>query len=257
MFIGTRIVLNGIKLYETFGLMAVNEGGKQTSPYGVSQNIIEDKVPFNDIPYLQNVERTPLEFDMVFAMQNDWSDKMRLDFANLLFKKKYIQLFSEDYPYVIYNVICTGTPVKESSNTNQLIIRISFRCDSGHGWSPDTLQTYNLMNNTGKTILYLENKSNINEYEYPVVEIFSVKDNNEIKVVNHTDGGRGFTISKLEQNEIVNIDNKLSIVTTNIPNVYRYSNFDGKWLRLRQGLNNVEITGQCYFTVKTKVAVAL
>lgn len=258
MFVNERLVLGNVKLYEEFGIFLIRTSGEETSPFGITQKILEDKPPFSDNLMFQYVEREPLQFTLKFAKEGDWTPDQRMKFAKLLYKREYQTLMSVDYPYLLYRVICVDTSEKTLFSSQQGYMTITFRCDTWHGWSPKTLQTYRLMENpTSGTILKLENKSNINEIEYPIVEIFSVQDNNSISIKNLSDGQRGFTISKLEKNEIVNIDNKYGDVITNVPNVYRYNDLNGKWLRLKYGLNNVEVKGKCILTVVTQVAVAL
>lgn len=254
MFIGTKIILGNIKLYETYGIMVVGFSEK-TSPFGVTQSIYEEKTPYSLKPLFQRVDREPLSFTLTFAREGEWDDDMRIEFSQLLFKENYQKLISEDYPHLYYNVICTDNPQKTLMPFGISTIEVTFRCDSPYAWSHQSVETFKIENTIPYTF-QIENKSNVVQYVYPTIELYSLSDNNTITVKNLSDN-KQFTIKNVEKDELITIDNEFSILTTTVPNVYRYNDFDGKWIRLVMGNNVIEVTGKCIVTFKNNFPIAI
>lgn len=255
MFVGTKIILGNVKLYETYGIMVVEFSGK-TSTFGVEQSIYEEKTPYSLKPLFQGVDREPLTFTLSFAREGGWSYDMRMKFAQLLFKEEYQQLISEDYPHLYYNVICTDSPQKTLMATGINKIDITFRCDSPYAWSNQIVETYKIEDKNEHTF-YIDNKSNVVPYVYPTIEFYSLEDGNTISVKNLNDNNRGFSIKNVEKDETIVIDNEIGILTTTVPNVYRYNDFEGKWLRLKMGMNKITVTGKCIVSFKNNFPIAL
>lgn len=259
MFLGTKLVVDGVRLYETFGIMVVSTGGGWRSfPFGVNQEVIEESVSFNDIPIFQGVNRSPLQFQLRFSKEGEWNYSLRKNFSELIFQKSYYEMYSEDYPYVYYNVLPIDEPTRETMSLYQpSVFTINFKCDAPYGWSRDGIEHF-VINSLGEpTQILLENKSNICGYIYPSIEIFNKIEGAPFSIKNLSDGGRGFVIDHLERNEKISINNEYGIVETSVPNINRYNDFNGKWLRLKKGRNLIEVQGNCEINVIGRYGVAL
>lgn len=259
MFLGTKLVVDDIKLYETFGILVVSSGsGWRTSPTGINQEVVEESVSFGDIPIFQGVNRTPLQFSLRFSKEGEWDIDLRRKFCDLIFRKEYYEMYSEDYPYIYYNVIPVGEAQRQVMTVDQSsIFEITFKCDAPYGWSRDGLDHFVINSPNEYTKIYLENRSNVCEYVYPSIEIFNKDEDAEFSIRNMSDNNRGFTISNLEADEKVSINNEFSVVETSVPNINRYNNFEGKWFRLRKGRNLVEVKGNVEMNVIGRYGVAL
>ena len=259
IFLGTKLVVDDVRLYETFGIMVVSSGiGWKSFPFGVNQEVVEESVSFNDIPIYQGINRAPLQFQLRFSKEGEWNVDLRKKFCELIYRKEYYEMYSEDYPYVYYNVIPTDESTRETISLYQpSVFTITFKCDAPYGWSRSGVEHFEINSPKSPVQIYLENKSNVCEYVYPSIEIFNKTENGTFTIKNLSDGDRGFTLSHLEKDEKVNVNNDYGAIDSSVPNLSRYNDFEGKWLRLKQGRNLIEVQGDCEINVIGKYGVAL
>ena len=103
----------------------------------------------------------------------------------------------------------------------------------------------------------LENKSNIEKYVYPEIQI-EFLENTSIILTNLSDGGKQFTFNNIPQNTVLDIDNgKHSIISSD--NKFYLDNFNKQWFRLVYGINQIKINnefkGKISFKIHTPVAL--
>ena len=95
-----------------------------------------------------------------------------------------------------------------------------------------------------KTIKFINASDLVDGYVYPKVT-FTVKQNTSdkaITILNKTDDvARPFEFGALTANEQVTVDNELRIITSSVSGD-KLSSFNKNWLRLRQGVNELDVT---------------
>lgn len=257
MFDSTEVLLGGHNLQQEFGLYLVKiDSGITESHFGITQSIIEDSIENIDTPFFYGVKREPFTFQATFVRQKEWDFKTRLEFNEIVFKRHYQEFISADYPYILYRVICVDEPNKVFFGEQGGYVSLNFRTDSPYAWSPVSVQNYDLSQNITKTTIQVENRSNVIDFYYPQME-FTLLEGSDISFKNLTDGGREFTFTGLIPNETVSIDNQWQVIKTDVPNVYRYVNCNRQWLRLRKGVNYIDITGKCYLSFRLQVPIAI
>lgn len=93
----------------------------------------------------------------------------------------------------------------------------------------------------------IRNKSDISDdYTYPIVKFYG-----NVDIVNLTDDpSRHFKFSNIDKNEFITVDNEIKYISSSFPGE-KLSNFTSKnWLRLRSGMNELEITSAGDVTIE-------
>lgn len=258
MFISTDFIYDNIRS-EDMGIYLVSiESGMKRQNFGVTQSIREEKVPNKDIPYFFGVDKEvqsipftvcKLDGDKIFSYEE------RTRICRWLCKQSYKPLISNDNPFIIYYAIFTSG---ESYNnySDDGYINLEMRLNAPYGFSPIMEEFYDLSDNTTKTTITLENRSNIIEYYKPVIEITLVDVTTEVKLRNISVEGEEFTLQNLQQGETICIDNDREKIKSDKAQ-YRLNNFNKKWLKLIYGENQIEVTGKCLLRVRLQFPMAL
>jgi phage-related protein len=236
-----------------FGLYVVRDSnGLITTPYTSSKNILEDHPKTVLTPYYYGVQHQPLSFTVTFAMVDNGefdSDKL-YEIGNWLFQDKYKPFISADNLGKIF--YCMGINQVNFMNTGLRdgMITVDFRCRDAFGWTPQTHYVFDMSDNVGATptSIQIENMSNIGvEYYYPIIEFTLQSTETAISIVNNSDGGRTFSFTGLDTGEVVYIDNRKQIITSD-SGEYRFDEWNKVWFRLVKGVNNITIAGKCVVT---------
>ena len=222
------------------------------------QEIIEDEIASKPNPYFIKTKRRPLEFEMVISpLDKLWTPEKRQEIAQWLIHDEYKSFQTCDDLGKIYYIICTNPWEVETNGLRQGYMRLQFRADAFHAWSPVYYQEFDLSNNTS-TIITLENRSNVCNYYYPKLEILNLNSTQEIVLKNLNDNGREFKINNLHLNEIVGFDNEKKIIKSSLEesdNIFRLKDFNKHWLRLVYGKNQIQVTGKCILKVKSQFPI--
>lgn len=113
-------------------------------------------------------------------------------------------------------------------------------CSSAYGYEVEKKEDYVIQNGTVKSIRF-NNLSDGIYYLYPKLEFVCNRDNGEIRIKNITDNNREFVISGLSNGEKISIDEWFQI--TSSTGLYRLEKCNKQWLRLKKGINNIQIYG--------------
>jgi len=241
-----------------FNLYLVNlETGVKNVPYSVEREINEEKIRNNSIPYFFGINEQPLYFKVTLFREEEWDYDTRIEITRWLFQDEYKPFISTDNNSIIYNCIIVDRPEKLLIGNITRMIELNFRCDAPWAWSPSFSTTYDLSDNTTTKTLQFENRSNIVKYCYPEIWIQSL-DGGAISLKNYSDGGREFKFNNLQINETIYVNNQLKQIETDIPNIYRLSDFVGRnWLRLNYGINQIVVTGKCLIKTQMQYPIAI
>lgn len=238
------------------------DSGLINNPIYGGQEIVEEEIAGRENPLLVRTRKNPIEFEVTFTpidrngQSKIWTPEFRYEMAQWLIHDDYRPFQTYDDLGKYYYVMCTNPWDIETTGSNKGYIRVNFRSNAYHAWSPVHYNEFNLSNNTTLTIT-LENKGNIHKYYYPKIEIVNLDSNQEIILKNLSDNGREFRIKDLHLNEVVGFDNDKEIIVSSLEydNIYRLSDFNKNWLRLVYGKNRIQITGKCILKVKSQFPV--
>lgn len=252
----TDFIFNGTKSID-MGLYIVSiEGGLHSDKIYGGQSIIEERVGKRPNPYFNRTEKQPIEFEVTFSLlEGKWTPEKRFEIAKWLIHEDYKPFQTVDDLGKYYYAMVINPWDLEYNGEDKGYVRVTFRTDAFHAWSPVYYQEFDLRNNTDTTNIILENKSNVYKYYHPKIE-FKLYDNSTgILIKNLSDGGREFKFEDLFEGETVSVDNEGRFIKSDLADVYRLSNFNRKWLRLVYGQNNIEVIGKCILKIKSQFPI--
>jgi phage-related protein len=227
-----------------YGIMNVNisNSGMVTEPFTANKKINEVAIKGNPKPYFQGVEYEPLEFDLELAFVDSFdSDKLR-DVARWLCGKEYYKpLFFNENRERIFYCMTVDEPQLVHTGAGQGYIKVTMRCDSPYSYSPVFTESYTISGSaTVGQLLKISNRGDLSCFP----ELWITKTGNgDFRIINTTNGGKEFKFTSLINGEVVYVDNEWNHIETSLANTYRYSNFNGNYLELVTGVNNLMIYG--------------
>ncbi|WIV10546.1 phage tail domain-containing protein [Proteiniborus sp. MB09-C3] len=249
-------IFDGIKSSD-MGLYIIElEPGRSLTPYWGSQSVIERNSRRKITTNLIGINRYPIEFNVKFSLlKNQWTTQKRNEIARWLLHDTYKEFQTCDDLGKYFYAICNS-----SSDLNLIHNRgyfeLTFRTNSQFAWSPIYISEFDLSDNVSTKIIEVENKSNVVKYFYPKLQ-FSLKNNTtNFSIRNLSNGGKVFSFENLNPNETVGVDNEEKIVLSDNPMSNPFSKFNRNWLALVQGVNYLEITGQCDLKFKQRFPIA-
>lgn len=232
------------KYSSDYGIYNVSlDSGMYNESFLSSRSIIETKVRGNPKPYFQGIEYEPLTLELSFAFENTWDIKQIREVARWLSQDYYKPLwFSEDPTRIFYCMTVDDSQLIHNG-LKQGYITLTMRCDSPY--------TYSQILTKG----WLDYSSNITYVDFEFIndgdvvlkpEMWIEKvGNGDVSIVNRTYNNREFKFTGLIDGETVYVDNEREYIETDVPNEYRYSNFNNKYLHLVRGVNILRLTGAC------------
>lgn len=113
-------------------------------------------------------------------------------------------------------------------------------CSSAYGYETEKTDVYNILPNTITKVRFNNLSGGIN-YLYPKLSFVCNKDNGRIKIINKSDKDRTFEMTGLSNGESIEIDDWFQINTST--GLYRLEKCNKQWLRFKNGINYLDITG--------------
>ena len=111
-------------------------------------------------------------------------------------------------------------------------------CDSAYAYDKEKTISYSI---SGETTIKFNNMSSGINYNYPKIEFKITKANGQIIIKNESDNNRTFIMSNLSVNEIISIDEWFQIESS--MGLNRLENCNKKWLRFKNGINILKVSG--------------
>lgn len=227
-------------------------GGKTDSSFGSNVEIIEEKIRRVSVPFFYGTEITPpLTFDMVVFSEQELDAYDRQAIGQWLFGKqeyKYLQIEQKDLEGVYFRCILMNPETIYIGN-GAYGKKFTVRCDAPWGWSDEKVDSYTIT--TPNQVINYTNLSDADEYLYPLVTYTLGISTTTCSVINLSDSSREFKFTSVSGNEVLTVDNQRQIITSSLGS-NRLSNFNLKWLRLVPGLNQLRVTGNGTFTIRTR-----
>jgi phage-related protein len=244
--IGTKFTFDGISSDSMGVYLSRLESGMITVPYASSKDILENHPNKSLYPFFYGIKFQPLQFDIVISSEDGMTKQKLYDLAQWLFKTEYKPFIAEHDEDKMYYVIANNKADFITNGLEQGYIPISFRCRDGFAWTTDTMQTFDLTSTPTPTTIQMTNGSNIMEYFYPEIEVELLGTDTSFELINLSDNNNNLKFDNLLYNETIYVDNQKRIIVTSEGDVVnRYSNFNKNWLRLKQGVNNIQVNGNC------------
>lgn len=242
----------------SMGVYLINlESGMDEDPIFGAKTIISDRNPRKDYGYFQGVTKEPIKFPLTFSLLEDsWTEEKRLQIFKWLIKNKYCKFYTADKPDRIFYIICTSDGKLLLNGSDQGYIALDFDNLFPYALSPVYTQTYDLSAITSPTTIQMTNLSNVNDYYYPEIEFQLQSTNTGVSIKNITVGGETITFAGLTQSETVYINNENKQIASDISGSYPINKCTSKqWLRLAQGVNNIEVTGKCILKTRMQFPI--
>ena len=263
-FFGNHFSFDGIPC-EEFGLAIYDINGNSQGDTGIVASVgevIEDWIPSRSKSFFYGIKRnTPLSFKMVFGvdprlnLQNkfptmeDYLDRWEIAKINNWLtghsnSRKWLEIEQPDMESVRF--YCTITDLEIITHAwYPWAFSCTVTCDSPYGYMFPKVFRYNC---SSKSEVKLYSDSLVNEFYYPKL-VITPTEPYEISIVNESDNGRKFTLSKeaLSVGKKIEIDNERGIIKTEDGrNIYDYFNF--QFFRVKPGTNKLTLTG--YFNIE-------
>ncbi len=256
-----RFIFDG-KDSQDFGLNIIKiSSGFYPTPYISGQNIIEEIIPNKHENYFFGVKKHPFQFDITFSLlDEEFTHDKKIDLAKWLIHDEY-KMFqsyddfkdnSHDALNKFYYVIATNQADFMSGGTNKGYFTLTFRTNAPWAYSRVIKTSHDCSGITEPFIFKINNRSNVLKYYYPEIEIQVGSSEDNIELINLTDNNREFIFTDVEAGEIIYIDNnRHKIFSNKDAEVYsRLGNFNKGWLRLKQGVNKIQVNTKC--KIKTR-----
>lgn len=242
-----HFVYDGISSSD-MGLFHVNlKGGMLEQGFVASRKIIEETTMGRVIPYFQGIEYQPLEFSFTFAFDNYFDDRKVAEVASWLCQNYYKPFYFSDSPEKVVFVMMEGDSKLIHNGLRQGYVEINMRANSPYVYSQQYIKDYTC---NGSTNIVFENLGNvILQPEMWITKIGA----GDITIVNRTHGNFEFKIKGLHSGEEVYIDNENKFISSpsmELTNNFRYDDFNGNYLELVYGSNDLLVTGSCEIKFK-------
>lgn len=191
--------------------------------------------------YFHGIEYKNLSFPVSFAFSETYDNDLIRSIARWLSPDYYKPLrFSDNLNRIFY-----AMPIDDiqliHNGLKEGYLTLTFRCNTYHAYSPVyTSQIYDLSTNPTYTMIQFINNGDLPIY--PIIYITKVN-NGDLSIFNQTNGDIEFKLIDLTDNENLTIDCENHIIETDLTDAYRYNNFNGNYLKILRGLNNLRIVG--------------
>lgn len=237
---------NGINSAE-FGIINVNIGdGMLSEPFVANRSIKELKVRGRPLPYFQEIEEEPLQFEISFAFENRFDAELIRSVARWLTSPKYYApLIFSDMPERVFYCLVVESPTLIHNALNEGYVTLTFRCNSPYSYSQIIRSNiYNYSDNTpdGTDFTFM------NAGDLPLRPLINVEviEGDRFAIVNESNSAQKFELNNLVAGEKLVIDCQQEDITTDIPLTYRYKDLseDSEFLEMVYGANFLKIYGR-------------
>lgn len=231
------------------------ESGLVESPFFGGQDIEEEWVGDRITPYDYGIQLNPIEFTIkISPLDKKWTPQLKNAIGRWLIHREYKLFQTCDDLGKYYYVKCVEAPnFKLASNRGYL--ELTFRSNSAFAWSPTYIDSHDLRINPTSKIITMDNLSNINQNYRPIIEIELTGGSTGVTLKNLSNGGLNFEFVGLSPNELISVDNENEFILSNNPLSNPFSKFDGDFLELVYGVNQIEVFGKCIIRTKMQFPI--
>jgi phage-related protein len=236
---------------ESYGVLLVKtESGLIGEPYMGGREITSERVKGNPIPYVYDIRENPFSIRITLTLDDGlyWTTEKRREIARWLAKPKFAPFYSTDDINKVYFLTLDGDSEILTNGLQQGFLNLNFLNLSPYTYSSIYQVNKDFSTITSTTSFTLENHGDVDLYPQ---EMWILKYGaGDVSIVNKSDGGREFKFTGLADQETIYIQNEDRHIETDLTDTLRYNNFNGNYLKLVRGVNQMEITGACKITLK-------
>lgn len=157
---------------------------------------------------------------------------------------KKLQIINSEISHLYFNCILKDA-TKLMIAQNVFGIECTVECDSAGAWEFEKTNRYDFVANGNGSILFNNISSELKGLK-PFLTIEMFEDGN-LSMTNLTTG-QFITINNLNITEKIIMDCRNQVISSNLDK-YLFDDFNGEFLYLKQGLNNIAVTGKCKMTM--------
>lgn len=232
---------------EDYGLYigALNANSTNNSSASTNSEIEYDFVNnrLENFIYGTKLSERLLEFEVELFFEDyeniDKSDVKYID--QWLFSQKFpkrLVFCQQDLSTYYYNAIFKKNEILYHNN-RIYGFKCQIQCDSPYAYTSEKVLTIPI---TGeKALARINNISSGIGYVYPSIQFVCNKEGGNVTITNKSDGNRTLVISGLKNNEKITIDKWFQV--TSSYGLKRLGNCNKKWVRLKDGINYIEVSG--------------
>lgn len=236
----------GGEVSESYNLqIASSDVGTISSNGSGTVEIIQDFIFRKPVPYFYGVKYSsnlsfPVTFfspDEITALDASYIQKWL--FGGLNYKD--LAIAQPDMEGIYFKSIFTNPQIIRSGN---LIRGFSGTCICDSQWVrtyPRTI-TYNYASAPSGSSIVFYNNSHYEGYNKPNISFTMNASGGDISIVNSSDSNREFEFTGLSPYEVVTVNCDLGIIKSDL-GYRRLSNFNKNFMRFKDGLNNLTVTG--------------
>ncbi|UGO51068.1 tail protein [Bacillus phage vB_BanS_Nate] len=239
---------NGVSSRTHKVMHVVLDSGMYEENFVASRELNETTVRGNKKPMLHSVEETPLEFEMVIAVDGKYTDAQIDGIIRWLWTDYYKPLYFEGKENKVYYCMPIGDASIVHNGLSRGYFTITMRCDSSLVYSPTMTTSSTTVTTTPQTIT-INSDSHFDVYPEISIKKSGV---GHVTLEFLDDKGNIFEVRDLTNAEDIYINCEKEIIQTDIIGVYRYDKIVGHFPRLLYGQNRVKITGACQIQFRYK-----
>ncbi|UUV46974.1 distal tail protein [Bacillus phage vB_BanS-Thrax5] len=232
---------NGVSSRTHRVMHVVLDSGMYEETFVASREINETKVRGSNKPLFHGIEDSPLEFEMIIAVDGTYTDQQVSDIIRWLWTDTYKPLYFEGKENKVY--YCT--PIDDSNivhnGLSQGYFTVNMRCNSSYVYSPTTTTASTTVASTPQTITIN------NDGHFDIYPEISIKKNGAGTVTLEflDDNNNIFEVRDLTNAEDIYVNCEKEQIQTDIIGMYRYDKVVGNYPKLVYGQNRIKVTGAC------------
>lgn len=215
------------------------DGQKETKSFEASIRTVTPPGAYESV-FLGYESKNPLTFPMTFVSDKEVDAYTHGKISKWLLNKngfKKLQIIQPDLSSIIYYCIFTSMTDTSIGGYNHAFT-VDVQTNSPYQYEKNKIISKVFITSGTQTIV---NNSDIDGYVYPDVKITLTSGGN-ITIVNTSDNNRSFIITGLSTGEVITISGKCQSLVSSTE-INRLDNFNLHWLRLKDGVNNLSVTG--------------
>ncbi|MGG4105143.1 phage tail domain-containing protein [Paenibacillus lautus] len=136
MLEGIHFFYDGVYSVDMGLLNCTIDGGMFEETFLPTMEIVETKVAGRDKPYFQSTELEPLEFELTFAFEYGYDERLIREVARWFFQPYYKPFYTVDNPNRIFYCKPTGDSKLIHNGAKQGYITLTMRCEDSYSYTP-------------------------------------------------------------------------------------------------------------------------
>lgn len=207
------------------------------------REIVSETIFGNPIPYVYGIQHKPFSLKLTIALRDGklWTTEKRREIARWLDVRRFAEFYSADDVDKRYFLMLEGGSELFTNGAKQGYVDLTFRSISPYCYSPVYDKWYDLSSISGPKTVAFDNLGDTDLYPHEMW--IEKRGNGPFQIKNLSDGGRLFAFASLQDGETVYVQNDDRHIATSLANTHRFDAFNGNYLKLVYGKNELEISG--------------